>query len=950
MESQDDSVLITDLVRTLTKTTTLTDPTEKRSNTLEAVTKLLRDLLDPTAAKLLKAAVSGNSESIGVGGVGKSGKGNNYYLPDFNLRTPVMEISLNGQEIYPRKKDLDTGKMVEARLNFEDFKISFPMGGVEKSITGTLQLFAKDPKEILLPLDTWNKQNGVNVESFSDGGGLPIVTIRFGWAFSDSTVTQKISKALSPKLTFIATNIQMTDPGTAGTTFTLTLQEIGNMILEHSTDDVLIMSDYPQQQLRLILEGLLHVRLFTLDDLLYLGEKNNLGVLTFPSAPSIIQPLTRPEVTSTNAPLTKPVIPTTSVFGMNTPGYGIGPQVVGTYQPKPDQSIADKIHSYLKAGGTLDQENKAFAEVGGKVTNAVYNFFKRNGTLDVFLHINPEAPAAWEDVSGLHNPATTNQPTQPNGPSSAPSITDAPEIPAGNAKTFFTTKQSAAIGINARTFFTVAKELASQCRCKWYPHDNKDADKDAKETSDATSKLTALANDLKLVRDTKGNSLSKELTKSVRDSLNLPESMHNMSKLTAESELTAELKRNMARLSTRSKLIWVPHVPATWNTTGSSYYAAGLDNGEGPIPYETGAFFLLPDVLDDYDIFLADLPVQYGPGASALPYFYGSGQNILQTSLNTSPSKLFGEVQTLSVNHNNLIVQLALAAKENLAYAVNGKRIGQLETALGFQAKEGINANNTLIREDSSEDYKKAEAIGNKKVENAKHVRDLLRGKLKSSRFKGSTGLGSSGTLTIFDLSEVGGKELEGSERSLPNASDPITTKTGQAQSTTYNVKSRVAAFLRFPTEAKITILGDPNLIRLGPGCFELISYYPVQHYNGTITHEINGLTSGIYFVNKIEHSVSGGSFMTTLNGQKLIQPEAMPSSFTNKIISKLAKEKVVSSDKKSKGVNPSNQINTLPDQLAVIDLTAPDFTTGFLATTLNGIFNTYKKHSIKPK
>jgi hypothetical protein len=909
MESKDEAALITDLVRTLKKTTTLTDPTEKRSNTLDAVTTLLTKLLDPTAAKLLKAAVSGNSESIGVGGIGKSGKGNNYYLPDFNLRTPVMEISLNGQEIYPRKKDLDTGEMVEARLNFEDFKISFPMGGVEKSITGTLQLFAKDPKEILLPLDTWNKQNGVNVESFSDGGGLPIVTIRFGWAFSDSTVTQKISKALSPKLTFIATNIQMTDPGTAGTTFTLTLQEIGNMILEHSTDDVLIMSDYPQQQLRLILEGLLHVRLFTLDDLLYLGETNNLGKLDI-SSETQAQPATIKQALAIKTP-------------------AIAPRAVDVNAPI---SSAEAASLFNQAPITIPTAFNVFGlpivNTVPQVSDATKPTTQNNQQSSTPAYILNSADAAFTEAS---KPINTN-------------------ISVNTSKTFFTTKQSAAIGINARTFFTVAKELASQCRCKWYPHDNTDADKDAKETSDATSKLTALANDLKLVRDTKGDTLSEELTKSVRNNLNLPDATNNLNKAIAESDLTAELKRNMARLSTRSKLIWVPHVPATWNTTGSSHYAAGLDNGEGPIPYETGAFFLLPDVLDDYDIFLSDLPVQYGPGASALPYFYGSGQNIFQTSLNTSPSKLFGEVQTLSVNHNNLIVQLALAAKENLAYAVNGKRIGQLEAALDFQAKSGINANNTLIREDSSEDYTKAEAIGNKKIENAKRVRDLLRGKLKSSRFKGSTGLGSSGTLTIFDLSEIGGKELEGSERSLPNASDPITTKTGQAQSTTYNIKSRVAAFLRFPTEAKITILGDPNLIRLGPGCFELISYYPVQHDNGTITHEINGLTSGIYFVNKIEHSISGGSFMTTLNGQKIIQPETMPSSFTNKIISKLAKEKEVSSDKKSKGVEPLNQINTLPDQLAVIDLTAPDFTTGFLATTLKGIFDTYKQHSIKPK
>ena len=885
--------IIKDLVRTLSKTTSIEDPDKKRSNTLDAVVKLLTALLDAKSAKLMLAAAAGTSDSMGIAGVGASGKGNNQYLPSFNVRTPIVEVELNGQQIYPQKLDLDSGQMVEARLNFESFNISFPMGGVEKSITGTMQLFAKDPKEILIPLDTWNKNNGVKVEEFSTGG-FPVLTIKFGWAFSDSTTIDKISKAMSPKLTFIVTNIGMSDPGTVGTTFTLTLQEIGTVVLENSTDDILILSNYPQEQLRVLLEGLLHVRLFTLDDLLYLGEKNNLGPLAGQTPPTSTQSLAAktpapaiPRAVDVGAPMTaeeansllKVTSVTTptgfSVFGMPVT-QNQTPTVSDATKPAPQNNLQSSTPAYI-----LNASDAAYAEA--TKTNAV--------TL------------ASVDTG----------------------------------KTFFTTKPSAAVGINSRTFFTVAKELASQCRCKWYPHDNTDVTKDETETSDATTKLTALANDLKMVRDTKGSTLSAELSTNIRKVFNEQntDTTTKLEKTKAEQDLITELKKTMARIATRSNLFWVPNVPATWNTTGSAFYSAGvLETGES-VPYEPGAFFLLPDVLDDYDIFLQDLPIQYGPGASAFPYFYGSGQNILQTSLNNNPSKLFGEVQTLSVNHSSLIVALAQAAKENLAYAVNGKRMGQLEAAQNFKYNNSVNANNTITREDSSKDYKNPETKIGKKFIAAKKTQETIRGRLVSSRFKGSCGLGSSGTLTIFDPDN-----LLGAEKSLPNASDPVNTKTGAAQSVTYNIKSRVANFLRYPTQAKITILGDPNLIRLGPGCFELISYYPVQHDNGTITHEINGLTSGIYFVDKIEHSISGGSFITTLNGSKLIDPSNVPSSFTNQVIAKFASSKEVTKNTPSS----IDQIKALPpDQIAVVDLTSPEFTNGFLANTLKNIFNDYE-------
>lgn len=908
--------LIKDLVRTMSKAAINTDPEKKRDNTLDAVVALLTGLLDADSTEILKAAGSssgkgtkGTSESMGVGGIGASGAGSNKFLPSFNLRTPVVEVEINGNPIYPNKLDLDTGNWVDARLNFEDFKLSFPMGGVEKSISGSIQLFAKDPKEILIPLDSWNEDGSFSGNNFGSGG-FPIVTLRFGWAFSDSTALDKISKAMSPKLTFIATNIGMSDPGASGTTFTLTLQEIGTTILTHSTDDVLLLSNYPQEQLRVLLEGLLHVRLFTLDDLLYLGEKNKLGNLALSlsqntkNIPTLPRPVVElpttvaPKAIDVNAAMSK--AEADSLLKTNPATVPAGFSVFGM--------PINKVPTVSDATKPVPQNNL------------------QSSTPD---YINKAADDSFKTAS-------------------TPTTLPESDLSINQSKTFFVTKPSAALGINSRTFFTVAKELASQCRCKWYPHDNTNdaVNRDVSETSEASTKLTNLAKDLKMVRDTNGDILTKELSTKIRKSFDEKntDTTTLLNKSKAEQDLIAELKRNMARIATRSKLFWVPHIPAEWNTTGSAYYASGeAELGESP-EYEPGAFFLLPDVLDDYDIFLQDLPVQYGPGASALPYFYSSAQNVFQTSLSNtnSSSKLFGEVQTLAVNHSNLIVALSQATKENLAYAVNGERMGQLEAAQGITTNKSKSPNNTLTKEDYIKQHAAADKRGAELNQKGKETQKVIRKTFRSLRFNGSCGTGSSGTLTILDSDK-----LSGTDKSLPNSADPLTTKTGPAQSITYNIKSRVSNFLRYPTQAKITILGDPNLIRLGPGCFELISYYPVQHDDGSVTHEINALTSGIYFVDLIEHSVSGGSFTTTLNGSKLVDPHGVPSSFTNKLITQLASTKEVSKTTPNK----EDKIKTLPpNNLSVVDLTTDNFTSGFLANELRTIFNDYKTYQNKEK
>jgi len=156
---------------------------------------------------------------------------------------------------------------------------------------------------------------------------------------------------------------------------------------------------------------------------------------------------------------------------------------------------------------------------------------------------------------------------------------------------------------------------------------------------------------------------------------------------------------------------------------------------------------------------------------------------------------------------------------------------------------------------------------------------------------------------------------------------------------------------LRYPTAAVITILGDPNLLHLGPGCFELFSYYPVEHEDKSVTQELNALTSGIYFVKSIEHSIQGGDFITSISGIKIENPANVPSSITNKLYTAVINEGEASKALKSSSSNTGTSDVTVSKQLSdaimkqfyVVDLNTSEFAGGLLAKELQSVLTTYK-------
>lgn len=933
---------------------------EKRKNTINAVNDILRVFLEPGSADKIKTITRAQQAASLEGGKGMEEAKDSKYLPSFNVRTPVVKIKINGTEIYPRKYILGEENTApeNAKLNFQTLNLSIPMG-IGKNFTGSITLFTKNPAEILGYINS-----GKNTID-----GWPTMTIQFGWAFSDSSFTAQsdiqvnTESAMSPELTYLITNIGMEDPGVLGTTFTLSLQEVGTVVLQHSTDDIIFDANYPQQQLRALLEGYLHIRLFTLDDLLYFNEYNtettqqaaqaiknisaeslvashvvNIPTNTSTTAPTIANENKKNWIYVYNKNYKQPEI-TDSFLNLicsNAKQYTYTNFYVNstpeffTEARKNDLSVrpVDRMHNGRFVKLTDEQVTKLKLGPAGITKDTL-------GT-PVSLIAGKSGPANVFFPDGV--PPSIPQPENTNAKTSDKKT----QTSTDTTKTFFTNVPNAAVGVNNRNFRTVADDLASQCRCRWFPHNNVDLLAQDKKDSETNVLLNKLGSDLKLIRNQTKNNLSAETFNSLivrypaAEESNILSAIQNIgesgnidSKTAVVDLLETQIKANMAKLATRSRLYYIPNVPVSWNTTGSILHSTNLNvnvTGDSkPEPYDEGAYFLLPDLLDDYDIFTQDLPLDYGPGASNLPYFYGSGQNVFQASLGQTQPAMFGEVLSLSVNHSNLIAQLAASADEDLAYAIDGSRLTSLEIAKNFSMDK---TKTRTLDSDTSDATKKRNAErGAKPIESGKAQRIATR-----RRFRNSLGLGT-GNLFVGD-----DKALSGQDKSR-QSSDPG----GPVETASLKIKSRVSTFLRWPTEAKITILGDPNLLKLGPGCFELFSYYPVEHEDGSVTQTLNALTSGVYLVTKVEHSINMGDFTTTLSGIKAVDPTDVPSSITNKIRKEIAKEPKI----KDGGSNVVS--DNLDKQVTDVNLNDAQFTGGFLSHELKNVLENYRnQHKAK--
>lgn len=202
-------------------------------------------------------------------------------ISSYNTRVPYVEIKINGTKAVPLMpaeyaigNTLTVDNFLVAsgiEVLFQDLELHMPIGGTESTIQGTLKLYSRTPIELLSFITLG--LNELTSDFIDTDSGLPVCDIVMGWNIADGTSSGQIIR--SPKIQFLITNIQMSDPGkTMGSEFTLTLQDAGSTCLDNSSSILGVMPDYPQQQLRLLIESCLGLRLFTLDDLLQLGSSN----------------------------------------------------------------------------------------------------------------------------------------------------------------------------------------------------------------------------------------------------------------------------------------------------------------------------------------------------------------------------------------------------------------------------------------------------------------------------------------------------------------------------------------------------------------------------------------------------------------------------------------------------------------------------------------------------
>lgn len=204
-------------------------------------------------------------------------------LPSYNTRTPYVKLLINGLQFIPNintwtdversaiANTIDSLILNDIEVEFQNLELTMPFGGVGSTITGTITLFSRDPIELISFINDYYQAAPTSDTSDSDPA-LPVVELAIGWSIGQESGN---SFLISPNMEFLVMGMSMTDPGKGqGAEITLKIQDKGSAILANSSTNICITSDYPQQQLRTIIEGLLGLRLFTLDDLLYLNVSN----------------------------------------------------------------------------------------------------------------------------------------------------------------------------------------------------------------------------------------------------------------------------------------------------------------------------------------------------------------------------------------------------------------------------------------------------------------------------------------------------------------------------------------------------------------------------------------------------------------------------------------------------------------------------------------------------
>ena len=956
---------------------------EQVTDTKSVVQALMRTLIDKNAAEVVSKSASGNSKDKP-----------NAPLPTYNVRTPIVKIKINNHWVYPLDGLTIGGSNQDMREFFKSLEVSYPFGGVETTITGTVSLYARNPSIIIQALDT-SSNNKKESE-------YPKMTLQWGWKLATGTEVKEI---LTPELDFLILDVKMGSFDSIGTDFTLSIQEYGSTVARLSSlPGGMVDPDYPQEQIRTIVEGLLGFRLFTLDDLLAMSGKTTTqthqempnGSDKATDALTLYNKVGQNDARLTEA-LGKFMMEVTrelsNVVGSGgstsyAAGTGGSSAINGFNNPLTGQTLAqleaEQIRAHMQAadGSTwilgiireaaktavpfsqfktealkiraktvYDSDNDKvsnqtnlynnYGAEGSKIQAAMDNtntalhkvevayldwnvscwdstvgpdnaasaFYNKNADLDKTFRPGQitRYKTAMEDVLSKSNNGFTKEmdvkttlllryineylasqkiQQQVTAPPAPVTITE--EVPISKAKTFFANDRTATVHFNSDNFAKILEELASRCRCRWFASRNE-------ELAQVVSNVNTNTKDYK----EKYAQLQQELY----SKKSTPESI---------GKLTAEVNNLKIQLASTCRLYWVPNVPLTWKTTGH------LNTSE------PGAFFLLPDILDMTGDPL-DIQLTYGPGASKFPYLHGSAMNVFNSAISSTgqPSQTFGDIKSLEINYSNLITFLNSSIVENSAFVNEGNYLTSVDRAI---------AGNVTVKpvkqEPDKQKWTQQDHDNYAKVIETERVKMKQSVKTNNFRFIGVVGQTGLNTIDVFDNPTIA---LNADNRSRKNYTDSTVYSETQ-------LKSRINNFLKYPLNATINVLGDPTLLRLTQGGFEIISYYPTDSLGNN--HTLNPMVSGVYHALKITHRVAAGDYTTTLSGIKV----AANIGVTNQISTEIKKELKTST-------NDNTEISKKLRISAVdVDLSSKEFQDGFLSKSLQDTLSSYRSQQVATK
>lgn len=397
---------------------------EQKENNLNQVNKLLSSIFGNSDHELVAKKNDAFENSTKL------------VTPSYNTRTPYVEIYINGIQFIPNAnnrtenvndKSVETAAELEfiqnIEVEFENLELEMPFGGVGSTITGRVTLFTRDTMELLSFITDFPLALATGTDT-----AMPTLDMKIGWSYAVGSEPKVVT---SPLLEFLIMDVAMSDPGRGqGTTVTLTLQDAGSASLKLSSADVGIKPNYPQEQIRYIVEGLLGIRLFTLDDLLYLGNNN------------------------------KEIIGATPL-----------PKEIDY------QKILDSLTTISNNNVTNQEKNARYRELLKKLQTATDP--KKEYINDEFISSFVVGGERDAKVDLAKNAVLKVQGYMSKQP--APTIN-----PIDNQQTFFVNEENASFRIHGNTIEKALEELLTRVQCRWYSVSNK-------VLSDEVSKVTTEA-------------------------------------------------------------------------------------------------------------------------------------------------------------------------------------------------------------------------------------------------------------------------------------------------------------------------------------------------------------------------------------------------------------------------------------------------------------------------